>query len=158
MSEKRINEKIVELRVKKKMNQEDFAEIAHCSRQTISKWELGKSEPKIGELSEIAEHCDVDLCYFVGKKCSSEYPAITRPVVIKVSLAALVLLAALEVTFICGKFIHYGLMVGLTGMFTSFGFYMLDRTYGGKSRRTNIIYVLLGVLSAMVFACSLVTI
>lgn len=158
MAEKNINEKIVELRVNKKMKQEEFAKIVHCSRQTISKWELGKSEPKIGELKEIAEHCDVSLCYFTGRKCSSEYPTITWSVVRNVSLIAFAVLIALEVTFISGNFIHYGLMVGLTGMFTSFGFYMLDRTYGGESRRTNIIYVLLGVLSAMVFAGSLVII
>ena len=154
MTEK-INEKIVELRVNKKMNQEDFAEIAHCSRQTISKWELGKSEPKIGELTEIAEHCDVGLCYFVDRKCSSEYPAITWLVVIKVSLAALVLLAALEVTFICGNAIHYGLMTGLAGMFTSTGFYMFDQIYRKERRSTNIVYVLAGGLSVLVFACSL---
>lgn len=158
MAEKNINEKIVELRVNKKMNQEDFAEIAHCSRQTISKWELGKSEPKIGELKEIAEHCDVSLCYFTGRKCSSEHPAITWSVVRNVALVAFAALIALEVTFICGNSIHYGLMIGLTGMFTSFGFYMFDRIYGKEHRRTNIVYVLLGSLSVLMFALSLVMI
>lgn len=51
-----IGEKIYELRKKKNMSQEDLASILNVSRQTISKWETGESNPDFDKI--------VPLCNF----------------------------------------------------------------------------------------------
>jgi len=51
-----IGEKIYELRKKKNMSQEELANVLNVSRQTISKWELGESNPDFDKI--------VPLCNF----------------------------------------------------------------------------------------------
>ncbi len=51
-----IGEKIYELRKKKNMSQEDLASVLNVSRQTISKWETGESNPDFDKI--------VPLCNF----------------------------------------------------------------------------------------------
>ena len=51
-----IGEKIYNLRKKKNMSQEDLASVLNVSRQTISKWETGESNPDIDKI--------VPLCNF----------------------------------------------------------------------------------------------
>lgn len=50
-----VNEKIYNLRKKKNMSQEDLAGILNVSRQTISKWETGESNP---DFDKIVPLCD----------------------------------------------------------------------------------------------------
>ncbi len=56
-----LGSKIVELRKSNKMSQEDFAEIFHVSRQTISNWENSKSYPDIQTLVKMSDTFDVSL-------------------------------------------------------------------------------------------------
>lgn len=51
-----IGEKIYELRKKKNMSQEELAQVLNVSRQTISKWETGESNPDFDKI--------VPLCNF----------------------------------------------------------------------------------------------
>lgn len=51
-----IGEKIYDLRKKKNMSQEDLASVLNVSRQTISKWETGESNPDFDKI--------VPLCNF----------------------------------------------------------------------------------------------
>lgn len=51
-----IGEKIYDLRKKKNMSQEDLANVVNVSRQTVSKWETGESNPDFDKI--------VPLCAF----------------------------------------------------------------------------------------------
>lgn len=52
---------LVKVRKDNKMSQEDFAELFHVSRQTISSWENGKSYPDIETLIQISEKFNISL-------------------------------------------------------------------------------------------------
>ena len=54
-------EKLILLRKKAMLSQEQFAERLNVTRQTISKWELGQSKPDVDKLKEISKLFEVDL-------------------------------------------------------------------------------------------------
>lgn len=56
-----------QLRKAKKMNQQEIANIFNISQRTISGWEIGRVEPSIKKLFEIAKYFDVSLDYLYGK-------------------------------------------------------------------------------------------
>lgn len=60
--------KIKELRMKKKLTQEELAEKLNVSRQTISKWELGETNPNINQAKEIAQIFNVSLEELLNEK------------------------------------------------------------------------------------------
>ena len=49
------------LRMEKGINQEQLAEQLHVTRQAVSSWETGKTQPDIETLKAIAEYFGVDL-------------------------------------------------------------------------------------------------
>lgn len=66
-----VGKHIKEIRKEKNLTQDDLAEHLHCTRQTISNYENGKSEPNIALLVEIANVLGVevnDLIYGSKKK------------------------------------------------------------------------------------------
>ena len=66
-----IGKHIRKIRKEKNLTQEELAERLHCTRQTISNYENGKSEPDIAHLIEIAGALEVeinDLIYGPGKR------------------------------------------------------------------------------------------
>lgn len=56
-----VGKNIKEIRKEKNLTQDDLAERLHCTRQTISNYENGKSEPHIELLVEIAGVLDVEV-------------------------------------------------------------------------------------------------
>lgn len=52
--------KFVDLR-KKVGTQEEFAKAVGVDQTTVSKWETGRSKPRVGELSRIAKVCGVTV-------------------------------------------------------------------------------------------------
>lgn len=56
-----IGNKIMELRKKNGMSQEELAEKLGVARQTISKWELGETSPDLKQSKEISRIFDVSL-------------------------------------------------------------------------------------------------
>lgn len=56
-----IGDKLVELRKKKGLSQEDLAEKLNVTRQTISKWELNETSPNISQAKEISRLFNVSL-------------------------------------------------------------------------------------------------
>ena len=56
-----IGNKIMELRKKKGMSQEDLAEEIGVARQTISKWELGETSPDLKQAKELSRIFKVSL-------------------------------------------------------------------------------------------------
>lgn len=66
-----IAKNIKRLRITKGMNQTQLAEKLHITRQTVSSWENGNSNPDVNMLMTIAEALDVDvdaLLYPEGKR------------------------------------------------------------------------------------------
>lgn len=55
-----ISEVIKEARIKKGMTQQQLADIVYVTRQTISKWELGKSIPDEASLSLLYQCLEID--------------------------------------------------------------------------------------------------
>ena len=56
-----LGNKIVELRKKAKLSQEQLAEKIEVTRQTISNWELGETNPDIVQAKKIAETFNISL-------------------------------------------------------------------------------------------------
>lgn len=54
-------EKLIKLRKKKILSQEELAEKLDVTRQTISKWELGQSKPDIEKIKEISRLFEVGV-------------------------------------------------------------------------------------------------
>lgn len=69
-----ISEIIKEARIKKGMTQQELADSVYVTRQTISKWELGKSVPDEASLSLLYQCLEIDnkerniLKKFAGRK------------------------------------------------------------------------------------------
>ncbi len=61
-----IGNKIMELRKKEGLSQEELAEKVGVARQTISKWELGETSPDIKQAKELSKIFNVSLDELVG--------------------------------------------------------------------------------------------
>ena len=57
----KFNEKLKELRISKKLTQEDIANQLHISRQSVSKWEQGINEPDIQTLKQLCILLEVSI-------------------------------------------------------------------------------------------------
>lgn len=60
------NEKLIELRKKAGLSQEQLGNKMNTSRQTISKWELGETTPELEKLVELSKIFNVSLDELVG--------------------------------------------------------------------------------------------
>jgi transcriptional regulator with XRE-family HTH domain len=58
-SKKDIGERIVELRKKRKLSQQEFADALHVSREVVAKWENGSRDLKTEHTIAIADYFDV---------------------------------------------------------------------------------------------------
>ena len=59
-------ERIAELRKNKRISQEELADILCTSRQAVSKWERGESDPDIYRLKDLASYFGVSIDYLLG--------------------------------------------------------------------------------------------
>lgn len=57
----RFDEKLINLRKKSLLSQEELAERLNVTRQTISKWELGQSKPDMDKLMEMSKLFNVSI-------------------------------------------------------------------------------------------------
>jgi len=64
----KVNVMIKRLRQDKHLSQEQLAEHLHVTRQAISNWETGKTQPDIETLSQIAQYFDVSVEYLIYGK------------------------------------------------------------------------------------------
>jgi len=64
----KVQSTIKRLRQDKGMNQEQLAEQLHVTRQAISNWETGKTQPDIETLTKIAEYFEVSAEYLIYGK------------------------------------------------------------------------------------------
>lgn len=69
----RVKSTIKRLRAEKGINQEQLAEQLHVTRQAVSNWEVGKTQPDIEMLTQIAEYFGVSVEYLIyGKEPTKE--------------------------------------------------------------------------------------
>ncbi len=59
-------ERIANLRKERKVSQEELADVLCTSRQAISKWERGESDPDIDRLKDLAIYFGVSIDYLLG--------------------------------------------------------------------------------------------
>ena len=75
----KVNTMIKRLRLEKNINQEQPAEQLHVTRQAVSNWETGKTQPDIETLTKIAEYFDVSVEYLIyGKEPENKSGEIKR--------------------------------------------------------------------------------
>lgn len=67
-----LNEQITQLRKERKMSQEELAERLQVSRQSVSKWENGLSNPDTENLIRLAEIFQVDVNLLIGSQLESD--------------------------------------------------------------------------------------
>ena len=69
----KVNTMIKLLRTEKGINQEQLAEQLHVTRQAVSNWETGKTQPDIETLTQLAEYFGVSVEQLIyGKEYSKE--------------------------------------------------------------------------------------
>lgn len=61
-----MNNKIKELRKKKKLTQEELAEKINVTKLTISRWERGERVPKSDKAQQLADFFNVSVAYMLG--------------------------------------------------------------------------------------------
>lgn len=61
-----LGERIANLRKERKVSQEELADVLCTSRQAISKWERGESDPDITRLKDLALYFGVSVDYLLG--------------------------------------------------------------------------------------------
>lgn len=61
----KFSDKLIDLRKKNGLSQEQLGEKLDVTRQTISKWELGQSKPDMDKLIELSKLFNVDISYLV---------------------------------------------------------------------------------------------
>ncbi|MFO7612870.1 MAG: helix-turn-helix domain-containing protein [Clostridia bacterium] len=67
-----LNEKILFCRKKSGLSQEDLAQRIGVSRQAVSKWETGDSEPEVGKLLLLSETFGVSLDWLLSREGISD--------------------------------------------------------------------------------------
>ena len=93
MEKKQFNEKILELRKKKGLTQQELANQLHVTDKAVSKWERGLSYPDITSLSQLAKVLEVEtselinLCQKDNSKREPNIKAIIPLVCKAISLA-----------------------------------------------------------------------
>lgn len=93
-----VGKNIKKIRKDKALTQDDLAERLHCTRQTISNYENGKSEPGIDLLIEIAEVLGVevdDLIYGLKKKENRKKQKVTALIILAAAIIMLIVIALL---------------------------------------------------------------
>ena len=61
-----LGERIANLRKDRGISQEELADVLLTSRQAISKWERGESDPDINRLKDLAIYFNVSIDYLLG--------------------------------------------------------------------------------------------
>lgn len=67
-----LNEQITQFRKQKKLSQEELAAALQVSRQAVSKWENGVSNPDTENLIRLAEIFEVDVNVLIGSQITPE--------------------------------------------------------------------------------------
>jgi len=74
----KFNEKLIELRRKEGLSQEELGYKLNVTRQTVSKWELGQTTPEMDKLIEISKIFNISVDDLINE---SEEPINSNPVI-----------------------------------------------------------------------------
>ena len=105
------NEKLLNLRKEKGLSQEELGEKLGVTRQTVSKWELGSTSPKLDDLLKISELFNVSIDELTGKQGSQvDIPKDTivkkpRKLVLKVFKLIILIIIVLYISYCLYKFL-----------------------------------------------------
>ena len=75
------------------LTQQQLADRLHVTRQSVSSWELGRTEPDLQTLTELAEVFETDAGSLLGEPGKPEYPRLQKRFVTGFAVCAGVLLA-----------------------------------------------------------------
>lgn len=67
-----LNEKIISCRKKLGLSQNDLADLLDVSRQSVSKWETGESNPDLDKLKALAKAFDVSIDWLLDEEKDNE--------------------------------------------------------------------------------------
>ena len=62
------SQRLKELRLERKLLQQELAKELFVSKSTVSGWEVGRNQPSYELLIEIADYFDVTVDYLIGRK------------------------------------------------------------------------------------------
>lgn len=133
---KGIGQLIAEVRKKKKMSQEELAKKLHISRQTLSSWETGRSEPTANMLVSICKLLAIDISDIIHnedelvKLVNSEKKKTSRVYLMFISIlfvVAIVLFYLLIVIFNSNKFAVYELQLNSDNYYLDDGILILSK-------------------------------
>ncbi len=97
-----VGKNLKQLRQREKLTQDALAERLHVTRQAVSSWETGKTQPDIETLTALAEALDADVRELIygPERVERPYTRFQRRYIICAAVCALVFLAwiALELT------------------------------------------------------------
>ena len=101
------HEKLLKLRKESGLSQEQLAEKLDISRQAVSKWETGESQPDLSKLISLGDIFSVSIDELCGKKSPvyDREPAAKRAKSSNMILA-IVLIVSLTIGFLGGFLIH----------------------------------------------------
>ena len=71
-------DKLIQLRKRNGLSQEELGEKLNVTRQTVSKWELGQTKPETDKLLEISKLFNVDFNLLIDDSKNIENPVITN--------------------------------------------------------------------------------
>ncbi len=99
-----LNEKLYELRKNNNWSQEELAEKMDVSRQTVSKWESGKTIPELNKLVKLSEIYKITLDELVKETTTEEKNEKTRNkknVIKKILIIILIISVIVGILFAC---------------------------------------------------------
>lgn len=105
-------DKILELRKKKGLSQEELAEVLNVSRQTISRWEVGTALPDAINLVQLSKVFEVSTDYLLNEEYNSDndLPSVKENVKLerdKSDLKVSLILMTIGFILILFEFYHY---------------------------------------------------
>lgn len=102
------------IRVSAKMTQEELAEKLFVTRQTISNWETGKSQPDVQTLTSLSEVLNVEVTELIyGRK--SAYPRFQKKYIITASISLFVIIAVIVLELTLYPHLRKQLQIMLAG-------------------------------------------
>lgn len=81
-----------QIRTEKNFTQEDLAEALHVTRQTVSGWETGRTEPDIETLTAMAEFLQIDVGSLIQGTVKKSYQAMQKKYIVWSVILGLIVL------------------------------------------------------------------
>lgn len=70
-----MGEKILNLRIQKRLSQNDLGNRLGVARQTVARWEAGEAQPNLEDIERMCEIFNVPINYFLNRKQEAEVAA-----------------------------------------------------------------------------------